>query len=1205
MEKKQPMLGVSEALDPTTNYREYSMGLSSGATVSSFPSESTQTNPRVLIKGNPSDDTMVLNADKDAMSIGSYNSNGLSSNRSQALLGLRKRTTNAMSGTPKSNRNISDQVSMISSSTKGANIFRDSSYSGLRNYIEKDQDHSTMSESPRLDYSQRSKRGDNRTDELSILNLSANTTSSSHVTDNERLITETRDASRSVRADIERMLSVSAFKGSTETNGNATTEKNRANDSREEPPTEKTIPVQLFARYSQDNPHQEKQSISSNSVRHGQPQTSIEILSSSITGEEKSFTNSYKTPRKTPFKHNEGVDNDSDELSSNIIDRHEKVKAIVERVTKLKSSCSKHSYVDETDTIDNFSYGGKSVNGLQTNKDSLIKGIINFRKENNHSPISLATNNTHKTISTFRAEMMKFKQKWRIDDEVERESCERDDSTISSSSQKKEESLSSKENMSPSKLDSIENTSIQEEDFRLTLFEQKANEKNEGFKKDLFDIRKENLALKAQMNSIERKNEFLSQEHASEIQLKNNEITKLQTNIASLSENFCMEERGNNYYERTQILNMKKVIENLEDDLRMKDKEIYEMKSKELSSNTPRSHNGRDANSSLNEELVQAKQKNTDLIDEIEFLRKELDKTKLANGNRAEFDSKGIEITNSVAIEKMENLENERNQIHERMQKTSSRANELENVISKKNQEIKMLKSEISHSKGIGDMKKHSLLEMNRLRQEGREARHEKEVIALKNEVEESKDTIKSLHEKLTKTEESLAEAESRVLNMNGLKAMVKESESFISHLQNDKELLIERHDAAFKSINKELAEKERFAYQLESDLGKKIKALERQKDILTEEKDLLSKECHDQIDRLETSLSTEENNVTSLRSHSTELNAIIEEKSRYIVQLEHDMEDLRSEISSIKREKANTDLATKSLKADFEREKEKLTRKVDLKLRESEEGIDSLRRASQRKDKFVESLQEEIRRLSKNSNGDVSTPYQSRKENKSLIDFMEKELRDVREKKAEVEMKLKRARNDLLEMKKHVESSGKSFLDKMVRLEKASNEKDSIIVSLQNEINELNNCIEGKILLSKRELEQMEAELANARRIIAQDEEVQDTLFNHQEVQKSNIALRELVNVLREKLQNMEERLRELYKELSALRGDSDESKNEYVIEIQRLNAEVAEANKKKDSAEVKLKENSKLLSKAESIMAKTNEATLNAVMDALNRKK
>lgn len=84
-----------------------------------------------------------------------------------------------------------------------------------------------------------------------------------------------------------------------------------------------------------------------------------------------------------------------------------------------------------------------------------------------------------------------------------------------------------------------------------------------------------------------------------------------------------------------------------------------------------------------------------------------------------------------------------------------------------------------------------------------------------------------------------------------------------------------------------------------------------------------------------------------------------------------------------------------------------------------------------------------------------------------------------------------------------------------------------------------------------------------------------------------------------------MEEKLKDQYRELRELRGESDNSKKNYVVEIKRLEAEVEVANKKKEAAEAKLKENSKLLSKAESIMAKTNEATLSAVMETLSKKK
>lgn len=56
--------------------------------------------------------------------------------------------------------------------------------------------------------------------------------------------------------------------------------------------------------------------------------------------------------------------------------------------------------------------------------------------------------------------------------------------------------------------------------------------------------------------------------------------------------------------------------------------------------------------------------------------------------------------------------------------------------------------------------------------------------------------------------------------------------------------------------------------------------------------------------------------------------------------------------------------------------------------------------------------------------------------------------------------------------------------------------------------------------------------------------------------------------------------------------------------LQINKLKKQLINLNQEKERVETKYKENSKLLSKAESIMAKTNQVTLNAIMDAIQQK-
>ena len=897
-----------------------------------------------------------------------------------------------------------------------------------------------------------------------------------------------------------------------------------------------------------------------------------------------------QTPTKASY--------DNDDMSMSITDRNEKVKAIMDRVNKLKSTSSKgnaDSYsefkkMNDTSTVNhNFisEVGSNAIFVKKMESPMSMTDTIESKSTFETNP-TLATN---PTVSTFRAEMNKFKQKWHIADDETME-------TVSQPSR----------NMQPKYKTSFETTSIAqtiEEDhpamndnFKIAEFRQNSNASIEAMRKEIFELSRENLALKGKIQSMERRNDFMTREYESEMNDKKNYIAQLEEELESYREG-NVSKRKDSYEEKVEKLKMKTKIERLENELLEKEKQISQLK--------VTSNNGLDnekespqqegkTNNERNSPLHQVQEQNSKLQQENAFLKDLLEKNT----------SKSRDEMNDISTNASTN-ESEKKELKSRLRQMESKVAELEKKVFVKENELAALKSDFSKN----DEKLKSQEDLDKLRLEGKITRQEKEIKTLQNDLDESKKVISSLQNKICNLEESLTDAENNVSNMNGMKAMLKESESFISHLQKDKELLIERNQAALMSVRKEMAEKERSAYHVENDLMKRIRGYEKERETLTNDMETKSKQSEDKIRALEFSLSNEEKNVSSLRSKSSDLSSNLEKKSRFILQLENNIEDLKNQLSDADREKSALDNEMKSLISNLEREKAKLSRKLELKLKESEAAIKSLEKASERKDKFVESLQDEIRRLS-SSNTDV-THYQNennhghrkRGEHKNLVDFIEQELEDVRKQKAEIEMKLETTRKQMKSMNGNFDAKTKSLNEKLRTLANESLKKDKVILSLQNEIDELNQCIEGKILLSKNELERMETELSNAKQIIERDDDVKRVVANHHELQKSNTALKELVTVLREKIQELEEKLRVQFDETLELRGERDSCLTEYKEEINKLKIEAKEATSKKESAEAKLKENSKLLSKAESIMSKTNEASLSAVMKALSKKK
>ena len=989
-----------------------------------------------------------------------------------------------------------------------------------------------------------------------------NSTPKTHSTfDGSSHFVETREASRSARADIRRLL--------LSNNSTAGTNSISARDG---------VPQDSNTLRLSEHPQRSWRDDDSNtmhsqqSFQRGRDQPSVSTLARSQTGnarnavslstEETENRSVYTTPSKASSSL--AFDNNED-VSINMADRHNKVKAIMERVNKLKSSSSQASSHFDDRSLDSHSHShshshsNHGSNIFRSDRESKVSissreeqstiGPTDFRNNNNLSPVSMASTLTHKSVSTFRAEMMKFKEKWRI----------KDDSTMGHSDDVSMFDKTSNRDLKsatslPSEVSSRDSSSVMEEDFRIVSYKQNDNESKEGMKKEIFEISRENLTLQGKIKFLERTNVSLSEQHQSEIRVKNDQIMKLEKEIMYLREEGSSH-AYDNFENKTEKLQMASMIERLQAQLESKEREISSLR-------LPRSDES--SNDDEASTCTHAKQTSS----------------------------------------KMKSLEDEQEKLQKQLRQSFSKVSELEALVSAKEKEISMLKSEVELSRCDDNQNLRTHVEMQKLRQEKKETRHEKEIQLLKKEIEQSNKTIVSLQQELSTLQEKLSEAESKGSNMNGLKAMLKESESFLAHLEKDKELLIERHQAEVDSCRKELAEKERASYHVENDFVKQIRTLEKEKETLAQEVETISKEKQARIATLEQSLSTEEENVSSLRTKISQCTSSLEEKSRLIIQLEHDIEDLQSELSDKSREKAAADLEIKTLTANFEREKEKHAKQLESELKESAEAISTLEKASLRKDKYVESLQDEVRRLS-TAKIERNGFQQNREGRKNLVDFIEKELETVRGQKADIEKELEAAIKEMRAMESKMNSQRKSFKKKIHDLENETEMKDNAIVSLQDEINELNKCIEGKILLSKGELQQMENELTNAKRIIEQDGEVQRVLANYNELKKSNTALKELVNVLREKHRHQEEKLRTQYKEIIELRDEKDTSVNDYVDEIEKLKVQAANAVKEKEAAEAKLKENSKLLSKAESIMAKTNEATLSAVMQAINLKK
>lgn len=877
------------------------------------------------------------------------------------------------------------------------------------------------------------------------------------------------------------------------------------------------------------------------------------------------------------------------------VSRQEKVKAIMSRVNQLTGK-KKSSLESDSNYGQQQQHQFNEI--VRTNDgDAPPSPAMSIT---NTSRISHHTSGT--STSSFHSEMNKFRQKWKIDQDDDEETIFsiKSSSIPSSTPQSRTREIFQRKAFdTSSRINKIYQSTNRDE-----KNQQQDTHQNSSSQQSTVDNAKDYLRRNAthatKVEDIFNREQIRDDRHTSmefSVSSDDSPIIKVHQESDSKEKRFSMREIKRSHQDNGSSNNNNNIH------IRMKDLEIEKLKShiEKLEE---------DLHSSKNEIVVLSKEKNRSLEDH-------------ASASHAKKQNESLSMSLEHSKEKVDALENEKTVLRSKLQQSSSEIAELTQKNSSKDNEIESLKLQVESlemSTASSSEVTQSELDMERMRFENRYERKEKEVSALRKELSESKKNSILLDEELSELREQLEEASAKASQISGLKAMLQESESFIKHLQKDKEMLEERQKSSISQIQKEFSEKAQISYQTENEQLKKIRTLEQEKLELSSEYHTLKRESEDKIKSLENTVKTLERTNASLRNKTVELNSALEKRSHTNINLEHDIEDLKCSISNVEHEKSQLQEKMNSLQASHTREKEKLSKQLENKLMENKGAMDSLEKALRRKDDFVINLQEEIRKLSSsttstrimmstssissNSNTTNSANRMGGNQNEEFMKYLEKELNQVTRDKSELEEKVRVLKQEKQQLQNQAESEMKSLQDKIHSLQNEVSEREQQINELSSNVEELNGCIDGKILLTRSELEEMETELKSAKTVLEREEDMQKMVVNYEDLQKSNTALKELVLVLREKLGEAENSFRDNYLELSQLRVEKDSNSDDLQLQVERLKRQLKDAEQRRESAELKLQQNSELLSKAEMIMSKSRQAAMAAMSMSVEKK-
>jgi len=882
---------------------------------------------------------------------------------------------------------------------------------------------------------------------------------------------------------------------------------------------------------------------------------------------------------------------------------------------------SSHGYNNDMSEIKSWDRANERYERERTNNESFTIGIENRKVDSKVYDIMSRMNNlahgkhyeeadsigntrsvenknsfegTHCSESSFQQEMVKFRQKWNIGgDTSENSQCDDSDldyeeaETTRDSGEKPNNHHSVRETVPRRRLDDVLNKSRKS----TNTFD----EDDESQMSDVKDTKRDITPNKSDLSEESDDEDSIDKEKHMMVDIgeRENGDDKIWPREKKLAGNTRAVELLRDQYE---------------DEIETRDDQILILE-RELSSLRQSSKEYKDRLENFEQNFVPVSK--TEILEktiamkdiEINAIRNELDKYTGEKCNRIACSS--MEVKLREASEQIEMLRNQCSDLEEyraKLNLSTSKISSLERALTIKGHAMSSLEVEICELANGGD---HST----------KDEKNEETILKLAEQQYELKSLRDELEKSLTENADLVDKIGSRaseIEQLDQVQVKLAASEVQIIGLKEDKvQLEQEIHD-----LNTKLTKKNVEQNVIEQDLRCMINELETEAE-KRRESNVKLRDSEESAARLENDVQHYEKEFSALKKEVSDLKQNLEEKETFLQDKTSSINSLKQE-STLKQEelvRLETDIKQKSI--DHEEEKKRLKDNYEERLNETKLLVDKVEKTVSRKDRRIKSLKKEVDYLKKDLDFDSLQHNQALE--RSTEDLKEK-ISKISHEKTSLQKELRSLKKDLKQMDKRIENDRKNSREKNHTLQKeVENKKQAekilkrTVSCLKEELAELASSMRGKIVVDQSEIERMDDELCNARRVLSKESDARRIFTQHDDLVKSNSALKELVAVMRDKLEKkhqtaekvneLEETISKLENEKERREADFRNKEEAYNQKISKLRKDVAEKTKKKDNIEKQLKENSKLLSRAESIMARTNEATLNAVMEALHK--
>lgn len=365
------------------------------------------------------------------------------------------------------------------------------------------------------------------------------------------------------------------------------------------------------------------------------------------------------------------------------------------------------------------------------------------------------------------------------------------------------------------------------------------------------------------------------------------------------------------------------------------------------------------------------------------------------------------------------------------------------------------------------------------------------------------------------------------------------------------------------------------------------------------------------------------EDKITNLNEKIEDLMQLLSNRDKQIQDFKQEKENTKQQYRQSNQKQLEN--VSREMEDALNHEKEKVHQQYSIDVKEKNKVIQDLKIDLQKKEEKINNTQTQIDQL----NNCLESRLKSNKELHDTISSLESKLR----KKDQINSELC---NELETYKKSDSRSDvqlDNYRNRCNDLEQDIRNKDDVISSLQKQMlvlqeHQQQNDNDDQILIDKDEYQSMKKQINKAKRIIEEDADKQN-LTSGLDATRSHNALKEVVSVLKARLRdaeakvaNMEEiqqhnvQLQKDYERLQLdiqnIEKDKIQSKadvqnvvKESHEQIMNLKKQLCDAIHRKEYVEKKLETNARLLGQAESLMAQTNQNTLNAIMDAISKNK